>query len=198
MNIGVDVDGVLSDVGKFLRETGGEYFPRKFGLELVDPAQNHVEPMFGCTKKQKVRFWWDCGWQYLWRQGPMDGCPEVIKRLMDEGNGIYIITSRALTTKHGFFPALSRFLLRRWLKKNDIGYSKLIFCSEDMTAADKLEACRENAIDVMIDDTAENLLAIKDHIMTICLESPWNEDLDDERIIMARDWEDIGRAIESL
>ena len=162
MNIGVDVDGVLADLNRFLKEKGVPYFKRKFGLSVADPEQSHAEQMFGCTPGQRKRFWWDCGYYYLTAQPSIAGSSDVLSDLSEDGNSIIIITSRALTANRGPFPALLRHLLRSWLRKNGIAYDKLVFCSEHATAEDKRQACLENGIDVMIDDTIENLLAVKD------------------------------------
>ena len=191
MNIGVDVDGVLADLGRFMRETGAPYFKRKFGLGIVDPAQEHAEQMFGCTRKQREKFWWDCGLDYLRNEPRMDGCQEVMRRFIDAGHNVVIITSRALTTEHGPIPALLRHFLRSWLKRNEIAYSKIVFCGEDDPAAEKRAACLANSIDVMIDDNANNLLAVRDITRAVCFSAPWNKTLNDESIVRINGWSEV-------
>lgn len=198
LNIGVDVDGVLIDLSGFLRKRGEEYFRRKYGLEIIDPDKSHAEEMFGCTKKQRKKFWWDCGWEYVHTQKCIDGSASALKRLREEGNRIVIITSRALTVDHGPASLILRTVLKRWLKRNGIGYDKLVFCDEESSAEDKRAACAENGIDVMVDDSVENLLAIKDIVRAICFDSPWNRELEDEGVIRAHDWAEVRSAIESM
>lgn len=197
MNIGIDVDGVLADLGRFLREEGEPYFKKKYGLSVVDPGKCHAEEMFGCTTKQRKRFWGRCGWHYINGEAPIDGCSDVIKKLIDGGNRIYIVTCRALTAKHGPIPAFLRKALRRWLKRNGIEYDGIIYCHEDDPAERKLKACLNNGIDVLIDDNADNLMAVKDNLLALCFDSPWNAHLDDEKIIRVDGWAAIDRFFKS-
>ncbi|MBO4383945.1 MAG: hypothetical protein J5854_00815 [Clostridia bacterium] len=193
MNIGIDVDGVLADLGRFLREEGVPYFKKKYGLSVVDPAQCHAEEMFGCTEKQRKRFWGRRGWRYINGEAPIEGCSEVIGKLKRDGNGIYIVTCRALTAKHGPVPAFLRTVLRSWLKRNGIAYDGIIYCHEDDPAERKLKACLDNGLDVLIDDNADNIMAVKDSVLALCFDSPWNARIDDEKVIRVGGWADVDR-----
>ncbi|MCR5611696.1 MAG: hypothetical protein K6F68_07730 [Clostridiales bacterium] len=191
MKIGIDVDGVLADLGRFLKEEGEPFFKKKYGLDVVDPDRCHAEEMFGCTVRQRKNFWRHCGWHYIAGEAPIKGCSEVINKLVDGGNRIYIVTCRALTAKHGPFPAFLRKVLRGWLKKNGIKYDDIIYCPEDDPAGRKLEACVNSGIDVLIDDNPDNLLAVKDSVLAVCFDSPWNAHLDDGKIVRVKGWEGI-------
>lgn len=197
MNIGVDVDGVLEDIELFFKNTGERYFSETYGLNVVDPDAYRAEERFGCTAKQRKMFWAKCGRSYLVDQPCMDGCSEVLKQFILEGHKIFIITSRAMTIGKGPVSLYFRRVLRRWLKKNDIEYDKIVFCRDRESAEDKFVACIENGIDIMIDDTVDNLLAIKDCVTALCYESPWNKTLDDSKIIKVSDWQDILEVVES-
>ncbi len=196
MNIGVDVDGVLSDLGRFLRDSGTKYFSEQFDMDPVDPDAKSIEEMFLCTDKQRRKFWWACGSKYLFRQPCTDGCAEVISRFLSEGHRVFIITGRALTVGRGPISLFFRGVLRRWLKKNGIGYDRIVFCRHEYAAEDKRRACERLGIDVMIDDNAANLIASKDVARAILFTAPWNTSLNEEGITRVSSWSDVEQAIE--
>lgn len=195
MRIGVDVDGVLTDIGSFMRRFGEKYFSENYGMHIKDPAGYNIEEMFGCTSKLRKRFWWKYGYKYIVEQPSYDGCAETLERIRQKGNEIYIITSRTMAAGHNIVSAFFRSVLRRWLKKNRIEYSKIVFCREKECAEDKLAACRENSIDVMIEDKIENVLAVKEAAKTLCYVSPWNEKLLCNDVIYVHNWKEIEDAI---
>lgn len=195
MNIGVDVDGVLTDIGRFMTEYGEPYFKVKFGLPVADPRGYSIDEMFACTYEQRKSFWWKYGAKYLFGLPPKEGCVESIRRLQREGHRVFIITSRTLAVGHGVISVFFRWVLRNWLWKNHIKYEKTVFCSEENSAEDKIKACEENAIDVMIEDKKENVLALKGNVRVICPRCPWNEMLDDESVTFAEDWKEIEKLI---
>lgn len=193
MNIGIDVDGVLADLGRFMREEGVPFFKKEYGIDPVVPWGCHAEEMFGCTVRQRKNFWRRRGWHYIYGETPIKGCSEVIGKLRDGGNGIYIVTCRALTARRGPVPAFLRAVLRGWLKRNGIGYDGIIYCHEDDPAARKLKACEDAGLDALIDDNADNLMAVKDHVLALCFDSPWNADIEDEKIVRVNGWDGIDR-----
>ena len=195
MNIGVDVDGVLEDYSKFLVDSGTKYFSEKFDIAPVDPAANSVEAMFCCTEKQRKKFWWACGAEYLIHQPCRDGCREVLSRLADEGHRVFIITGRAMTVGRGPVSLFFRGVLRRWLKKNGIEYERIIYCRNDRAPEDKRRACEELGIDVMIDDSASNLLASRDIVQPILFTAPWNSASDEPGITRVSSWHDVEQAL---
>ncbi len=195
MNIGIDIDGVLVDMGKFLMDYGTKYFYEKYNLSIVNPCAYTVEEVFGCTQKQGRRFWRDYGWKYWILQPCMHNSSKIISHLYKEGHKVYIITSRVFTADRGVLPSISRGLLKYWLKKNKIKYEEITYCAEENSAKDKLEACFEYDIRVMVDDTPKNLQLLKDRLYTICFTAPWNMSVSDENIHRADNWEEVYKLI---
>ena len=195
MNIGVDVDGVLTDIGRFMQQYGEPYFADTFGLPVADPRGYSIDEMFACTYEQRKSFWWKYGAKYLFGLPPKAGCADSIRRLRGEGHSIHIITSRTLAVGHGLISVFFRWVLRHWLRKNRIKYDGIVFCSEEHSADDKVKACAERSIDVMIEDKKENVLALKDKVRTLCLRCPWNEELEGSGVEFVESWEEIERII---
>ena len=164
MNIGLDVDGVLVDIRTFQLREGKRYFQKKYGISIKNPDMFEVQDVFECTKKQRA---------------------EVVNSLRKEGHRVVIITSRVHTTETGITGKLFRWMLRHWLKKNHMTYDDIIFCEEKGSGVDKLRVCKENNIDVMVDDSPENLYEIRKNNQVICYTAAWNlecHDLDECRV----------------
>lgn len=76
---------------------------------------------------------------------------EVIKRIRNRGNKIYIITAR----RNDYVPTVSNVIeiIKEWLQKNNIEVDGIIISSHGER---KAQMCEENNIDLMIDDNPYN------------------------------------------
>ena len=185
MNIGLDVDGVLVDVRTFQLREGKRYFQKKYGISIKNPDMFEVQDVFECTKKQRESFWIKYIWKYCLKEPMTEDAAEVVNSLREEGHRIVIITSRVHTTETGITGKLFRWMLRHWLRKNHMTYDDIIFCEEKGSGVDKLRVCKENNIDVMVDDSPENLYEIRKNNQVICYTAAWNlkcHDLDACRV----------------
>lgn len=194
MNIGLDVDGVLVDVRTFQLREGKRYFEKKFGISIKNPDMFEVQDVFECTKKQRKAFWIKYIWKYCLKEPMTDNAAEVVNKLRKEGHKVIIITSRVHTTETGITGKLFRWMLKHWLKKNQLTYDDIIFCEEKGSGVDKLRVCRENNIDVMVDDSPENLYEIRGLKRVICYTAAWNaecHDFDDCRVKNFRELYDV-------
>ncbi|SCW49511.1 Uncharacterized protein, HAD superfamily [Ruminococcaceae bacterium YRB3002] len=192
MNIGIDVDGTLIDIGSFMLRNGETYF----GRQASDPSAIDIEQMFACTYSQRNRFWSRHIFEYCKRSPMIEGASESIEQLRRDGHGIYIVTSRVFTTLRGPVGARFRRMLRGWLAQQGVVYDDIVFCED--TGMSKLEQCRRLNVGVMIDDKPDNLITISKEIPVIAAPMPWNADLVDERVIKASDWGEIYRIISGM
>lgn len=113
--------------------------------------------------------------------------------LHNDGNEIYIITARYLTNTNSELGHEMREAVKKWLKDNDIYYDKIIFSPED-----KLEICKENNIDLMIEDKVDNINKISKIIPVICFNAGYNKSCEGNNIIRCYSWYDIYNKIISL
>lgn len=176
MNIGIDVDGVLVDVQSYQLKYGKRYFCEKLHRDIINPKGYDICDIFDCTREEREKFWIKYIWAYCLKEPMTTGAADYAKKCHEKDHKIYIITGRAHTTEKGITGKLFRWMLRHWLKKNDFYYDDIFYCSEKNSAADKYDVCIENDIDVLIDDKAENLLALMDKITVYCFPAVWNED----------------------
>jgi len=186
MRIGIDIDGVLTDIEKFQIEYGSKYFYKK-NKKIINYKGNETTDIFNINLKEDDLFWNDAIKHYI-KEPARNYASEVIKKLKKEGNEIYIITARTsnLTYTDDIDTKKMHKLVRKWLKKYNIYYDKLIFSKED-----KLEICLENNIDIMIEDKPKNINDISKKIPVICYHANYNEQCSGINITRCYSWYDI-------
>ena len=195
MRIGLDIDGVLVDTQTFQLREGKKFF-EKYGMEAKHPDMFEVQDVFECTKELREKFWNKNIWKYCLKEPMTKDASKVINKLRQNGHEVIIITSRVHTTETGITGVVFRLMLKHWVKKNRLKYDDIVFCKEKESGADKLRVCKEKNIDVMIDDSSENLYAIQDTCKVICYSAAWNKechDLDEYRV---ENFEDVYKIIQ--
>lgn len=153
MNIGIDIDDTISNSFE-------TYFPDSqiYDIEKMNgtgkvkdigkiPSHKYIETMYEWDEKSTYEFWSIYFEKVLKEATVKDHAAEVIKKLKEDGNNIYIITARY--EQEGIDSV--RRLTEEWLKNNNIVYDELI-----MDADNKLEVAQKYNIDVFIDDSLVN------------------------------------------
>lgn len=194
MNIGIDIDGTLTDIGRYQLETGRRFFNRN----AAKPEAFDIEQIFACSHDERSRYWKKYIWAYCLRFLPYKNAAQVLHKLHQDGHRIIIITSRVYTAEKCTMGMLFRLMLLYWLKKNRIYYDEIIYCGDDNDGRAKLKACQEKHIDVMIDDKPENLSAIADRLKVICFPAAWNKKISDDRFIRVSGWKNIYQVIQKF
>lgn len=184
MNIGLDIDGVLTDMHAFLVKYGEKFFGRS--------AENEnccdIETMFGCSLKEKKRFWIKYVWRYCFSEKPRENAAEVVRRIKQRGDKIYVITCRAFCTKKNLMGAFFRRVLKGWLKRHGFEYDGIRFCEDATAPEEKLEWCRKLNVDLMLEDTPENMKKIKEKAKIVCFSDVYNEMLEIEDMLRITDF----------
>lgn len=193
MRIGIDVDGVLTDSERWQIEYASKYFYEKDKTVIVNPKGYDTDEIFNISKQEDKELWAKGVWDYV-KEPPRKFANEVIAKLQEEGNEIYIITARDGTATYiGTKEKEMQDILIKWLEEYKIPYNKIIFSSED-----KLDICLENNIDVMIEDKPKNVNHISTKIPVICYHAAYNELCEGENIIRAYSWYDIYAKIQKI
>lgn len=185
MRIGIDIDGVLTDEHSFILDYGTKYFSEK---KIKYKLHNDIydsESIFEVTEKQYNDFWKKYIFYYSENILIRPFASEVIRRLKNAGNDIYIITSRSFTTYENEYREKMQGIVKDWLDKNNVIYDELIF------GINKADICKEKNIDVMIEDKPENISSISKDKLVICYDHPYNNKLTNSNIIRCYSWYDI-------
>lgn len=174
MKIGLDVDGVLTDLEGYQLKYGKKYFLKRKPNLKINAAGYDICDIFHCTKSEREKFWTKYIWGYCMEK-TVAGAAEMVARLRAEGHEIHIITGRAHTTEAGPIGELFRKMLISRLKKDGVEYESIHFVSESGSALDKVKICEELGIDVMIDDKKENVEALDGKLDIICKDAAYNQ-----------------------
>jgi len=190
MNIGIDVDGVLTDIHGFNRKYAPPFFKKKFNRDVVDESPYDIRDIFRCPEDEYKAYWNRFLLKYVTLEPAQKDAKEVVRKLCVDGHKIYIISKRIFTTQDNFMGKLMRFLFKNWLWRNRIKYHEIVFCDNDIPDS-KRTACIENNIDVMIDDEPVNINAIAPIAKVICYDASYNRYCEGENIYRANDWDEV-------
>lgn len=184
MNIGFDIDGVLTNEEDYLIECMSKYtyenkltgFKNPLGYE-TRKYENHDE-LFKIYQKNFV-------WEYAKNGMPRRYASEVIKKLREDGHKIYIITSRRPTVYDVPEAEIMKNLIKDWLRKNEIVYDGLYF------EFDKLPKIKELKLDVMVEDNPITIPIFKDYTNIICFDNRYNQNLTFDNMIRVYSFYDL-------
>lgn len=185
MNIGFDIDGVLNNSRKWEIEAGTKYFARR-GIPLIDENAYHLCNMFGVTSKDEDEFWDKLVFDYAKEVVVRDFASEIVNKLKADGNKIFIITARYLSTLNDERGEKMRQLVKDWLKTNNIEYDDIVFSGES-----KINNIKNKKIDIMIEDSPRNIKEISKLIPVICYDNVYNKDVYGKNIFRVNDFKEL-------
>lgn len=179
-NIGLDLDGVLTEHDKFQLEKGLIYFCKKYKKipsEVIKDIHGYdVTEIFGCSEYERFFFWGRYIWEYCSIHPPRLGASEVTEKWMNEGRNITIITGRKEAREFCFVSLFLTLLTRYWLYRQKIFFHKIIFCSDSKSEFEKKEICEKLHIDLMAEDRVNVLNALKTTCKLVSFYNNWNKE----------------------
>ena len=194
MNIGIDIDGVLTDMEREVTDYATKMCVEE-GLPIkVDVSKYYETDTFDWTQEQSDRFWNKYLVPYVVESNARKYSKEIIEKLGSEGNKIYIITARDESGMPEEYYGKMQKLTKEWLKKYEIRYDELIFAKDK----EKLQKCIENNVDVMIEDSPGNIQNISTKIKVIKFDCQYNKQIYGKNIITAYSWYHIYDIIKKI
>lgn len=188
MRIGVDCDGVLTDMSAYICEYGEKWFKRK----PTNPSGYSVSEVFGCSDREEFKFGLKYFFFYCKKWPPREQAVDIVKKLNAEGHTLYEITARKFVTMKNPLGWYSRFLYERWLKKNEFCFDDIYFCSEEFASEDKLAGCMKYKVDVMVEDRDNVALYLANNgVRVLLFDAPYNQGVSHENIVRVKCWEDV-------
>ncbi len=181
MKIAVDIDSTLHHYWDVLSKAALE----RFGIEL--PYEEQVQ--WGVTRLKDEQLACVIEATHCERAimagRPYPGAVEALNRWAEGGHFIHVTSHRA---------GACHDATARWLEQIGLQYDELN-CSYD-----KIGRCTEIGIDLLIDDSPQNLLdAVERGISVATITHPWNDDVvAEEDVIAAPDWPTLAARIEGV
>ena len=185
MRIGIDIDGVLTDIEQLQLDVGGKFFSR-FNKSVLNKDGYEITKIFNVSDELDSQFWNEYLYEYVTKEPSRKYASEVIKKLKDDGNEIYIVTARYLTDRNNEDGEKMRKIVVNWLAEQKIDYDEIIFSPED-----KKENCKKYNIDIMIEDKVDNINKISSIIPVICFHAGYNNECKGKNIYRVYNWYDI-------
>lgn len=190
MNIGIDLDGVLTNYRQFAIEQGQKYCKENDKGKLVNPEAYYMKDMYNWDEKTDYDFWIKNIFSYATENPAIQGASENTKKLKEDGHTIFIITARKFATPDDNCKEEIREKMKKtvkeWLAKNEIKYDYIIFSKED-----KCKNIIENNIDVMIEDSPNNVKSLSKLTKIICMDWPYNKGIENDNIYRCYNWNEI-------
>lgn len=189
MRIGIDIDGVLTNVEQFSLDYFTKYcYEHNINYKIGNPSYELYE-IFNVNKNIENDFWQEYIFDYAKYEKPRLFAKDAIDELKKMGYEIYILTARYLTNQDNELGEKMRNMVEQWLINNDIYYDKLIFSKADKER--KVDEIKEYNIDLMIEDNPNNVMELSKITKVICFNTTYNQKCNGNSIIRCFSWYDI-------
>ena len=171
MNIGIDIDNVISNFDEVLKKEFLIHDKELRNTGIINPEAHITKGMFDWTDDELWPFYLENIERIAQKLDVIEGAKKYIEKLKEDGHTIVIITGR----DNGEYKD-PYTMTKKWLKEKGIVYDKLIFTNGYKNGKQgKAEKCLENDIDVMIDDSARICReCLKKNITTLIMDKPFN------------------------
>lgn len=191
MKIGIDLDGVVFDSEKDFRIYQELYdiFELKENNK-VDEKEIRLEKRFNWPKETAMNFLDKYHGPVVQEANYMPGAQMILKMLKNEGHELIIITARG-----GYNPHIIELTEQRLKKDNMNIFDKYYYGIQN-----KAEICKNENIDIMIDDSNHNCKATSENgIKTIYLkDAPSYEMEENSNLKVLYNWGEIYRYIKEM
>ena len=186
MNIGIDIDNVISKFDEALEEEFLKHDKELRNTGIINPNKHITDGMFDWTEDELWPFYFENIERIAKNLDVIEGAKEYIEKLKEDGHTIVIITGR----DNGEYKD-PYSMTKRWLAEKEIPYDKLVFTNAYKNNKNgKTEKCFENGIDIMIDDSAYICRdCFENNITTLIMDKPCNRE--EQEITRVHNWKEI-------
>ena len=194
MNIGIDIDDTISNTYEIMFNDAQKYTIEKLGRNGQIYKENlkthmYCKEMHNWTDKETADFLDEYYESIMKEVKPIKYVSEIIKKLKDEGNTIYLITARFQNEKFDIEK-----VTKEWLRNNKIIYDKLF-----LNCDTKTNIVKKNNIDIFIDDSFKNCKEVSQMgVKTYLFNNLANEDFEDENIERVYSWPHLYQEITKI
>lgn len=196
MRIGIDIDGVMTNIEQFVIDYISKYCVENNIEYSIGNSSYEFGKTFNISEEVEMDFWYKHLENYAINERPRAFVAEVIEKLKKDGHEIYVITARWGTNRNDEIGNKMRDIVKNWLYENKILYDKLIFSKASQER--KVDEILENKIDLMIEDNPNNINELSQIIPVICYNAEYNKECTGDRITRCYSWYDIYNKINNL
>jgi uncharacterized HAD superfamily protein len=185
LNIGIDIDNTITNTREvILRHLG--VFARDHNLSShITPGRYGLEESLSWDSRELTKFLRDHLGDIYREVTPKPHAVEVIAYLHLH-HSITLITSR--NQRDESIEAITL----EWLKIHSLPYNKLVMNqTENMHHFSKLQPCRDNKINLMIEDHHDLSLELSSIIPVLMFDYPYNSHLKGHNIVRVKDWLEV-------
>lgn len=187
MNIGIDIDGVLTNEDDYLLEYATKFGYENNILDVLD-YNNYELKKFNWNKEEKKKYYKSKYYDnYITKERPRIFASEVINKLKEKNN-IYIITARYKIKNRTGEEIINKTI--NWLEKNNIIYDRIIFSSN------KIKQIKGYKLDLIIEDNPNTVLNYSKYTKVLLFDTRYNKHIKGKNIKRVYSWYDILRNIE--
>lgn len=190
MKIGIDLDGVVFDSEKLFRIYSELYDIQVLKRNsLIDNKELRFQKRYNWSEEEQENFLKMYHEKIVLEANFMPGAIDVLKMLKQEGHELIVITARG-----GWNKKMIDITKKRLEESKMEIFDKYYFATEN-----KAEVCKNENIDLMIDDSYKKCKSIADEkIKTIYLKDAPSYDLENECVKTLYNWGEIYRYIKEL
>ena len=193
MIIGIDIDDTLTDIRdevgaealKYAKSLNKEIDEKKVVWDKNNNGSSFKE-RYNLNYDELLYFFRNIQEKITKKAKPREDVVEVLKKLRKDGHKIYIVTARDSEFHNDPYE-----LSKTWLDKNNIEYDKLI-----VDARDKAKACKEQNVDLFIDDKLSNCQGVSNEGITTIRITNYTDP--HQNIINKKNWKEIYEYIKQL
>lgn len=194
MKIGLDLDNVISSFDNALLKEYLKHDKKLRNNGIVNKNAEYIRcGLFDWTEEESKTFYKENIERIAKNLKPINNAKQIIDKLKEDGNEIYIITGR----DNGDYTNPWK-MTEDWLKKYNIYYDKLILTnaySQDNFS--KVRECLENKIDIFIDDSRNICTELKKAgIRVLIMNTRFNQD--NKELDRVNNWKEIYSKISSM
>ena len=191
MNIGIDIDGVLTDDDAYRLDTMTKYCFENNLPNIDNPYE--YEDKCNWSKETQEDYEKKYFFDYVKNALIRNYASEVIGKLHNEKNKIIIVTGRSKALLNSKIGQQVREDTINWLNKNKIVYDEICFAR-----CPKIKEIQEKNIDIMIEDSPETIQQIVKYTKVLCFDNRYNVNLQCDNMIRVFSWYDIYRKIKDI
>ncbi|MDD5826721.1 MAG: hypothetical protein PUD25_03035 [Bacilli bacterium] len=186
MRIGVDIDGVLNDIGQWHYSCGFKFCIDNHIQRGFHPYEYMMEKQFELTDEENYKFWREYIFDLMVSVPTRPYAGNVLKSLKEMGHEIVILTARDNRYLTNQYANTMNFYVEEWLHKNNIPYDEIV-----AGPGKKRDKCIKHKLDIMIEDKASNVLEISDVIPVLCFDAPYNLEVVKKNVHRVYSWYQI-------